>query len=764
MLDFLVIVWLTWRWLCVLVRSLFRQRCRQKIHRDRANLEVGQVNRQLCTVNNNALTGNASDSGKILEQRNVLRPSYRNEADGVRNEQHEKNSDIATVKQDYSDKKHTSPEKVKKKKRWDSSAGYFISQRLNEEKSERKSKSPSKERDSDVRGKKSAILEPKAAVTDLSLLKFAERKHAEDKSSHFKVDAPFSVNDQWSTACQLVASSETSTRYVEIKNEQISLKSNGHQLSPRHYRYTSKTTKNLEYSHNLDLTSDGQSEVRSLSQDLNAALPRSTESQNQTLWAPQLSSCTLEPNKLDLQLQSLNSAHPASLVCVKKAKFHSQRFSRKDECYETVEDDFTGLRSVETDKVNCDDACSKGYDYDGDNVDGDLSEMACRRSSSVDSGYSRRPFAPSYERIRVYERYLEGQTRDLISHLSERRRSPEYAGSRSRDEHHSLERLDPNNVFITKTSAKRSSRHSMCSMSDIGERRRNLSGGLELLHIHSDDYMKSVSESRLSLCEGLIRTKIRHHMSNIIGKSLDASDKDVLYTFHLDSPLHEDEHLGRDTEDRTLALNLPENDITLKVNVSEYDRTSNMNLSENDRLTENRAFDIEQNLSFNYSYSENAAHSEPCEISNSVKSVFEICSELDDASVSTQNNGILDGVIAADTGSYTDTNETMITDQTDVILSPEIIQKDTLKVIDGSNIGTELRNSLKATDYHVRANFNANDSQCVCNTEDGLGLSEFVFNLGLFDFSCIKNIHADDDRNAMSDSAHKDLQTKVCYA
>lgn len=171
--------------------------------------------------------------------------------------------------------------------------------------------------------------------------------------------------------------------------------------------------------------------------------------------------------------------------------------------------------------------------------------MAYRRSLSVDSSQTRN-FVPSVDRITVYERYMADQNQELISQMSHRRRSYEHLGRResSPDDRQNIDRLPPGKVIVTKTSPKRS-RYASCSV-EVTERRRNI----QLEHeTYTDKYTKFGSASRHNLSEGMIRCKIREHMSNIIGKQLYPSDEDVMYTYNLESSSYSD--FARDSDRET---------------------------------------------------------------------------------------------------------------------------------------------------------------------------------------------------------------------
>lgn len=187
-------------------------------------------------------------------------------------------------------------------------------------------------------------------------------------------------------------------------------------------------------------------------------------------------------------------------------------------------------------------------------------QMAYRRSLSVDSNPNR-TFVPLVDRITVYEKYMASQNQELISQRSSRHRSYEHLRGResSPDDYQSVIRLPPGNVIVTKTSPKRSRYAS--SVTETSDRRRYLSGERDMhTTLNRDKYAKFSSSSRVNLTEGVIRCKIREHMSNIIGKQLYASDEDVMYTYNIDNPLHIDQNLSY--KDRSREKSIVNSDAT----------------------------------------------------------------------------------------------------------------------------------------------------------------------------------------------------------
>ena len=206
-------------------------------------------------------------------------------------------------------------------------------------------------------------------------------------------------------------------------------------------------------------------------------------------------------------------------------------------------DDFVDLTSGEVEEFCIEDTLenlNNQHEYDNE-LNENLEDMAYRRSSSADSSAERGTFTRSVERIQVYERYMEKQTKEMLSEMSRRRKSMDSSSCVSSSSPHiasGAQRNEPGTVFITRTSPKRTvTPEWLRERSNVSRtRRRTLSGGQDVT-LHEDSYARYSPASRHNVSEDRIRSKIRNHMSSIIGRQLFSSDEDVLYTYNLHRPL-----------------------------------------------------------------------------------------------------------------------------------------------------------------------------------------------------------------------------------
>lgn len=169
-------------------------------------------------------------------------------------------------------------------------------------------------------------------------------------------------------------------------------------------------------------------------------------------------------------------------------------------------------------------------------------KMAYRRSVSADSSPYRTYHAPQVERISVYEKFLEKERKELLARLSERRKSLECISREYTVPHYfeevqtSSRRSSPSPVIISKSLRRKTAQRTTRSL-EMLETRTRYTDSTDYLKSYAKDYSKYSSSSRQNLSEGMIRTKIREHMSNIIGKRLYADD-DVMYSYRGENPLY----------------------------------------------------------------------------------------------------------------------------------------------------------------------------------------------------------------------------------
>lgn len=182
-------------------------------------------------------------------------------------------------------------------------------------------------------------------------------------------------------------------------------------------------------------------------------------------------------------------------------------------------------------------------------------KMAYRRSVSADSSPYRMPSAPSYEPIRVYEQYLEKEIKEKLAKYSERRKSLETSSHdylvpvchTSQDKYPTVKRLPSSQIIISRSSRLRMSKRTTRSMDEILGTRSTFLDNFDLFKSRTKDYLKFGSSSRMNLSEGMIRHKIREHMSNIIGKQLHAGD-DEEYRLKLENPLYAKDGMETDND------------------------------------------------------------------------------------------------------------------------------------------------------------------------------------------------------------------------
>ena len=240
------------------------------------------------------------------------------------------------------------------------------------------------------------------------------------------------------------------------------------------------------------------------------------------------------------------------------------------------------------------------------------SKMAYRRSVSADSSPYRTYHAPTVERISVYDRYMERERKELLARLSERRKSMESASHDIfvpyySDEFRSSTRRSPGPIIITKTMRRKMSERTTRSL-EMLETRTRYSDGYESPRSFTKDYSKYGSSSRQNLNEGMIRCKIREHMSNIIGKRLYA-DEDVMYSSRSENPLYVRDGMETDQESTiTSEIDLSSEQNGLKTDEESEDYLADEENDETLKITRS-AFDEKPVVSYGSRY-EGSTHTE----------------------------------------------------------------------------------------------------------------------------------------------------------
>ena len=586
MLDLLVVIWLMVKWWYLFGRVIVRW-CvsERKIHIRRCSVptsatigdEFSQTDN--CSESDNVtnqtvVSGNKASSS--CRQRHQIKPNLQNVHEEYSTDDNNLDTNLNITKTyTANDKSLGARSKVSKPKHQQSSHsnGYFISDRLHDGKQGRPSKSPPKtEEGSGTKKRRSKSKSPTKSVSNTNNLDITDGSIAQTKTVHNVL----SKSDKGLLSEGPIINSDNYKRGGDITGGSTKVvKETG--LKVRTLDTIGPVVKEKE-SYNLSQFINGKSSSKKCNRSSKSKSFSDDSSSDQRIHGTENASYSTACREATVNQNGVSTSYKLTETTSTKS-YNQVEFVAKSDLRPS---DLPGLEQHKHSEVNDNDTDTDDDEDENTLVEDDpetLTEeqMAYRRSLSVDSNRDR-SFVPSVDRITVYEKYMAGQNQELISQMSNRRRSYEYLGARERspDDHQSVTRVTPGAVIVTKRSPKRSRYAS--SMTEISERRRFLSAEREThVTLSRDKYAKYGSASRLNLTEGVIRCKIREHMSNIIGKQLYASDDDVMYTYNIDNPLHGDHCLSsidRNIDGRSISDSINELDATVEDAASDINDTS----------------------------------------------------------------------------------------------------------------------------------------------------------------------------------------------
>ncbi|WAR23887.1 hypothetical protein MAR_037556, partial [Mya arenaria] len=592
MLDLLVILWLMWKWIIIFGKFLTRGGGPRKIHTGSSALGLRHVDKLPGNLDNYGKSGKSVNNAELQRNCHIAEKDTSHNGDKKSNKKQPVITKLPDVVNEVGCDKgnesgcHSEPLKVKNN-------GYLISQRLHDSKKQSqsglsrrsisKSKSPSPAKQDVVRKRKQAPSERSDSSPEKEYDRFGTAKdetdglhpeiyehykkhtHKPEKTSVVKKVNILENGRSNNVGGNLEAAAHDSEASVKCMKQNVT-------SVTRTDKYVSKCLESpcLQYNPCTDWNAKSCKESTKvasktgitksvvLEQSISKVTVSSADWSSES--KPKASHNVKRYSEVlvkDIEQGALKEykPNPDSNLSLDKDPLVLSTENVVKTCFSSADITevrsaslslFSGSKSIINKKEDLNERSSDTHDIEN-KLNEEEEDMAYRRSLSADSSMERHQFIPSLDRIRVYERYMEQQTRELISHHSQRRRSIDLDSSHApSSEQYRIERYEPGYVFITKTSPKRMRYSSTIDVPH--ERRRNLSGDLEYRSRNVDSYSKYGSSSRQNLSEGMIKSKIREHMSSIIGKQLYAADKDVLYTYNLEHPINSNENkdIGHD--------------------------------------------------------------------------------------------------------------------------------------------------------------------------------------------------------------------------